>query len=47
VAPRINYPSRTRKLTLPRRPFGDRNRDGYTNLENWLHRLSLTKRADR
>jgi hypothetical protein len=41
VAPRINYPSSTRKLRLPRRPFGDRNRDGYTNLENWLHQKSL------
>ena len=26
-----------RQLKLPKRPFGDANKDGYTNLENWLH----------
>lgn len=31
-----------RSLRLPRRPFEDKNRDGYTNLENWLHRFSAT-----
>jgi hypothetical protein len=36
----ITYPRNTRRLRLPRRPFADRNRDGYTNLENWLHRLA-------
>lgn len=30
----------TRKLTLPADPNGDANRDGYTNLENWLHGYS-------
>jgi hypothetical protein len=29
-----------RSLRLPKRPFADTNRDGYTNLENWLHRFS-------
>jgi hypothetical protein len=29
-----------RSLTLPTRPFADRDKDGYTNLENWLHRFS-------
>lgn len=29
-----------RKLRLPRAPFADRDRDGYTNLENWLQRLA-------
>lgn len=31
---------RRRHLRLPRRPFEDDNRDGYTNLENWLQRLA-------
>ncbi|MBC8868681.1 MAG: hypothetical protein H8E44_04660, partial [Planctomycetes bacterium] len=26
-----------RKLTVPDNPNGDDNRDGYTNLEEWLH----------
>jgi hypothetical protein len=30
-----------RTLKLPHKPFGDSNRDGYTNLENWLHQRSL------
>ena len=30
-----------RELRIPRNPFGDSNKDGYTNLENWLHRRSL------
>lgn len=30
--------STRRALQLPARPFADDNRDGYTNLENWLHR---------
>jgi hypothetical protein len=32
--------TRRRALRPPRRPFADTNRDGYTNLENWLHRLA-------
>lgn len=28
-----------RPLRIPRRPFGDRNRNGYTNLEEWLMRI--------
>jgi hypothetical protein len=30
-----------RSLKLPHKPFGDSNRDGYTNLENWLHKRAL------
>lgn len=30
---------RTRNLRLPRSPHADRNNDGYTDLENWLHRM--------
>jgi hypothetical protein len=33
-------PNRTRRLRLPRSPMSDRNHDGYTDLENWLHRLA-------
>lgn len=29
-----------RPLQLPKRPFADNNKDGYTNLENWLHRFA-------
>jgi hypothetical protein len=29
-----------RQLTLPKRPFRTRAKDGYTNLEYWLHRFS-------
>jgi hypothetical protein len=29
---------RRRTLRLPRRPFADSNKDGYTDLENWLQR---------
>lgn len=37
----LNTTIRTyRELRLPRRPFEDSNKDGYTNLENWLHRFS-------
>ena len=37
----LNDVARTyRPLSLPRRPFGDTNKDGYTNLENWLHRFA-------
>ncbi len=28
------------QLHLPTNPFGDSDGDGYTNLENWLHRIS-------
>lgn len=39
----VNETARTfRRLRLPKRPFGDHNRDGYTNLEHWLHRFSET-----
>jgi hypothetical protein len=30
---------KTRPLRLPADPLGDRDQDGYTNLENWLHLL--------
>lgn len=30
----------SRKLTTPEDPFGDKDGDGYTNLENWLHLFS-------
>ncbi len=33
--------SSARSVHLPDDPFGDSDRDGYTNLENWLHRMSL------
>jgi hypothetical protein len=29
-----------RPLRVPRHPTKDRDRDGYTNLENWLHKLA-------
>jgi hypothetical protein len=29
-----------RRLIPPRRPFGDDNNDGYTNLENWIFEFS-------
>ena len=29
-----------RALRLPRRPGKDKNKDGYTNLENWLHKMA-------
>jgi hypothetical protein len=35
-----HIPTRRRALRPPQRPFADTNRDGYTNLENWLHRLA-------
>jgi hypothetical protein len=35
--PRVRY----RKLQLPIRPHDDDDRDGYTNIENWLMRFSL------
>lgn len=38
--PPLQTTRRTRTLRLPRNPFADTNRDGYTNLENWLHRLA-------
>lgn len=31
---------RIRALRLPRNPLADTDRDGYTNLENWLHRVA-------
>lgn len=31
---------RRRRLRIPRAPLGDRNRDGYTNLENWLQKIA-------
>jgi hypothetical protein len=35
-------PSMTRaRLRVPRYPFQDSNKDGYTNLENWLHRKAV------
>jgi hypothetical protein len=38
----------TFRLHIPTDPFGDRDRDGYTNLENWMHRLlTSTDPADR
>ncbi len=40
TGPLRNTTPRHRRLRTPRAPFGDRNGDGYTNLENWLHRLS-------
>jgi len=36
--------NRKRRLKLPRNPMADRNHDGYTDLENWLHRLSYRPR---
>lgn len=36
--------NRKRRLKLPRNPTADRNHDGYTDLENWLHRLSYRPR---
>ena len=30
----------TRALTLPKDPSADDDGDGYTNLEEWLHRLA-------
>jgi hypothetical protein len=36
----IGKKSHTRTLNIPRAPFTDTNRDGYTALENWLHRLA-------
>jgi hypothetical protein len=40
AADRLGTVSRkARRLRLPRDPFGDSDGDGYTNLENWLHKL--------
>jgi hypothetical protein len=38
AGPMHHSPQRVRILRLPRKPFADSNRDGYTNVENWLHR---------
>ena len=35
-----------RTLKLPRRPEKDTNGDGYTNLENWLHKLAKNLEGD-
>jgi hypothetical protein len=34
-------PGRSRRLRLPRSLFTDSDGDGYTELENWLHRMAL------
>lgn len=39
VGQKVPSGMRRRKLRLPRMPLADTNGDGYTNLENWLHRL--------
>jgi hypothetical protein len=33
-------PENRRKLTVPDNPHGDDDGDGYTNLEDWLHRFA-------
>lgn len=45
AGPSTPLTSRTRTLRTPRVPFADSNRDGYTNLENWLH--ALARRVER
>lgn len=35
-----SYPLNSRPLVIPENPSGDDNRDGYTNLENWLFEFS-------
>jgi hypothetical protein len=35
----------TRPLTPPSKPFDDDNRDGYTNLENWIFSFTRARRS--
>ena len=37
--PETTAPGRSRRLRIPRAPHADSNHDGYTNVENWLHRI--------
>lgn len=38
----LNLPRNTRRLTPPANPNADSNRNGYTDLEDWLHSYSRT-----
>jgi hypothetical protein len=42
AGPKLSLPVKIRPLRLPRNPMLDKNRDGYTNLENWLQRFNLS-----